>query len=167
MNQFGSYLMKSTKLSPHQSGNKKHHSCETLNLLTGDTILKAMVTALILLDLSKAFDSVNHALLLEKLGNVGASPSVVKWSESYLTGRTQSVRIGSTLSTSLPVSYGVPQGAILSPLLFSIDRSLYLSLKVLYSKHTFEFTSLYVLKLTAIYSENYTINRQYLYNRLL
>ena len=79
-----------------------------------------MITALILLDLSKAFDSVNHAFLLEKLGNVGASLSVVKWFESYLTGRTQSVRIGSTVSTSLPISYGVPQGAILSPLLFII-----------------------------------------------
>ncbi|CAB3994943.1 Hypothetical predicted protein [Paramuricea clavata] len=124
LNQFGSYLMKNKKLSTHQSGNKKHHSCETLNLLTGDTILKAMdgklVTALILIDLSKAFDSVNHTSLLTKLSNVGASPSVVKWFESYLTGRTQSVRIGSTVSTPLPVSYGVPQGAILSPLLFSI-----------------------------------------------
>ncbi|CAB3979720.1 Hypothetical predicted protein [Paramuricea clavata] len=124
LNQFGSYLMKNKKLSTHQSGNKKHHSCETLNLLTGDTILKAMhgklVTALILIDLSKAFDSVNHTFLLTKLSNVGASPSVVKWFESYLTGRTQSVRIGSTVSTPLPVSYGVPQGAILSPLLFSI-----------------------------------------------
>ncbi|CAB3997530.1 RNA-directed DNA polymerase from transposon BS, partial [Paramuricea clavata] len=100
LNQFGSYLMKNKKLSTHQSGNKKHHSCETLNLLTGDTILKAMdgkwVTALILIDLSKAFDSVNHTFLLTKLSNVGASPSVVKWFESYLTGRTQSVRIGST-----------------------------------------------------------------------
>ncbi|CAB3998563.1 Hypothetical predicted protein [Paramuricea clavata] len=124
LNQFGSYLMKNKKLSTHQSGNKKHHSCETLNLLTGDTILKAMdeklVTALILIDLSKAFDSVNHTFLLTKLSNVGASPSVVKWFESYLTGRTQSVRIGSTVSTPLPVFYGVPQGAILSPLLFSI-----------------------------------------------
>ncbi|CAB4007162.1 Hypothetical predicted protein [Paramuricea clavata] len=125
LKQFGSYLMKNKKLSTHhQSGNKKHHSCETLNLLTGDTILKAMdgklVTALILIDLSKAFDSVNHTFLLTKLSNVGASPSVVKWFESYLTGRTQSVRIGSTVSTPLPVFYGVPQGAILSPLLFSI-----------------------------------------------
>ncbi|CAB4043026.1 Hypothetical predicted protein, partial [Paramuricea clavata] len=124
LNQFGSYLMKNKKLSTHQSGNKKHHSCETLNLLTGDTILKAMdgkvVTALILIDLSKAFDSVNHTFLLTKLSNVGASPSVVKWFESYLTGRTQSVRIGFTVSTPLPVFYGVPQGAILSPLLFSI-----------------------------------------------
>ena len=124
LNQFVSYLMKNKKLSTHQSGNKKNHSCETLNLLTGDTILKAMdgklVTALILIDLSKAFDSVNHTFLLTKLSNVGASPSAVKWFESYLTGRTQSVRIGSTVSTPLPVSYGVPQGAILSPLLFSI-----------------------------------------------
>ena len=42
LNQFGSYLMKNKKLSTHQNGNKKHHSCETLNLLTGDIILKTM-----------------------------------------------------------------------------------------------------------------------------
>ncbi|CAB4008338.1 Hypothetical predicted protein, partial [Paramuricea clavata] len=76
LNQFGSYLMKNKKLSTHQSGNKKHHSCETLNLLTA--MDGKLVTALILIDLSKAFDSVNHNFLLTKLSNVGASPSVVK-----------------------------------------------------------------------------------------
>ena len=73
-----------------------------------------------LLDLSKAFDSINHEKLLEKLSTVGASPSTVEWFRSYLLNRRQYVRINSTHSDSLPVTHGVPQGAILSPLLFCI-----------------------------------------------
>ena len=81
---------------------------------------KKEISALVLIDLSKAFDSVNHDMLLQKLSHVGASPSTILWFRSYLSGRLQSVRIGSTLSSSLPITHGVPQGAILSPLLFCI-----------------------------------------------
>lgn len=79
-----------------------------------------MLSALILLDLSKAFDSISHLILLQKLRGMSASPSTVKWFRSYLTGRTQCVRIGSTVSSSIPITHGVPQGAILSPLMFCI-----------------------------------------------
>jgi retron-type reverse transcriptase len=93
-------------------------------LILYDIILEAMdqksVTALILLDLSKAFDSVHHQTLLNKLRHIGASLEEVKWFESYLTGRSQFVRIGTSVSSSLDITHGVPQGAILSPLLFSI-----------------------------------------------
>ena len=78
------------------------------------------VTALILLDLSKAFDSVHRPIWLNKLRHIGASPEEVKWFESYLTGRSQFVRIGTSVSSSLDITHGVPQGAILSPLLFGI-----------------------------------------------
>ena len=81
---------------------------------------KKQITALVLLDLSKAFDSIDHARLLYKLSILGASPSTVKWFKSYLTGRRQYVRIGSAYSDTLPITHGVPQGAILSPLLFCI-----------------------------------------------
>ena len=113
-----------SRLTSHQSGNRKHHSTETLNILVSDTILEAMhksrLSALILLDLSKAFDSISHSILLQKLSCVGASPESVKWFSSYLTGRSQRVRIGSTVSSPLSITHGVPQGAILSPLLFCI-----------------------------------------------
>ena len=79
-----------------------------------------MLSAMVLLDLSKAFDSIDHRILLHKLVNVGASPMVVKWFESYLSGRNQVMRIGSSLSSQRPVTHGVPQGAVLSPLLFCI-----------------------------------------------
>ena len=63
---------------------------------------KKQITALVLLDLSKAFDSIDHARLLHKLSILGASPSTVKWFKSYLTGRRQYVRIGSAYSDTLP-----------------------------------------------------------------
>lgn len=124
LSQFSTYLFDNNKLTSHQSGNKKAHSTETLNIFLTDHILEAMdkkkLTALVLLDLSKAFDSIQHQKLLLKLSKVGASPSTIKWFKSYLTGRFQSVRIDSTLSDPLPITHGVPQGAILSPLLFCI-----------------------------------------------
>ena len=95
-------------LTSHQSGNKRYHSSETLNVLVDDIILEAMdkksVTALILLDLSKAFDSVHHPTLLNKLRHIGASPEVVKWFESSLTGRSQFVRIGTSASICKEIS---------------------------------------------------------------
>ena len=123
LEQFSVYLMSHKCLSSHQSGKKSLHSTETLNIYTTDLILEAMdkkkMSALILLDLSKAFDSAGYQRLLQKLSAVGASPATVRWFQSYLTGRTQSVRIDSVLSDPLPITHGVPRGAVLSPLLFS------------------------------------------------
>ena len=81
---------------------------------------KKKISALILLDLSKAFDSINHDKLLHKLSSVGASAAVVNWFKTYLTGRVQQVQIGSTLSDPLLITHEVPQGAILFPLHFCI-----------------------------------------------
>ena len=124
LDQFSTYLTLNNRLTPHQSGSRKHHSTETLNILVGDAVLKAMeqksITALILLDLSKAFDSLSHPILLEKIRHIGASISAVKWFQSYLSGRSQCVRIGRAVSSPRLITHGVPQGAILSPLLFSI-----------------------------------------------
>lgn len=75
---------------------------------------------LVLLDLSKAFDRINHSILLRKFESSGASPCALCWFNSYLSGRTQPICIETSTSSPLPQEHGVPQGATLSPLLFSI-----------------------------------------------
>ena len=70
--------------------------------------------------MSKAFDSINHNMLLFKLQDVGASPSAIQWFRSYITSRYQVVTIGTAVSDSPQVVNDVPQGSILGPLLFSI-----------------------------------------------
>ena len=76
--------------------------------------------ALVLLDLSKAFESTDHSLLLTKLRLLGFSNRAVDWFKSYLPGRSQIVGIGTTLSESHFTTHGVLQGSILGPVLFNI-----------------------------------------------
>ena len=119
-NQLTSYLLSRGRLSFKQSGYKQCYSMETSVIQTTDEILSAIdkkkLTVVVLLDLRKAFDSIDHQILLAKLRDIGASRSAIKWLGSYLMSRYQYVRINTTLSTKLPVSSGVPQGSILGPL---------------------------------------------------
>ena len=75
---------------------------------------------MVLLDLSEAFDSLNHAILLAKLQSLGLSHSAPEWFRSYLSERSQYVRIDSEVSDLKNIGYGVPQGLILGPALFNI-----------------------------------------------
>ena len=124
LNQLTPYLISKQRLAINQSGNKKWHSTETSLLTSTDSILRAIdqkkVTAVAYLDMSKAFDSINHCILLNKLTKIGLSETAVAWFRSYLSQRTQVVRINSTLSDVQPVESGVPQGSVLAALLFSI-----------------------------------------------
>ena len=79
---------------------------------------KGNLTGMVLLDLLKAFDTVNHTILLNKLKWFGADDLTVHWFRSYLTGRTQVTGIGGTISEPKGVTCGVPQCSILGPLLF-------------------------------------------------
>ena len=123
-NQFVTYLTTKERLTTKQSGNKKWFSTETSLIHTTDAFLKGIddkkLIACMLLNMSKAFDSVDHQILLPKKQSVGASTGALKWFNSYLTNRYQIVRIHSSVSDPLRVECGVPKGSILGPLLFSI-----------------------------------------------
>ena len=79
------------------------------------------MTLLALLDLSAAFDTLDHAILIKRLElSFGIKGSALSWFKSYLATRSQSVQIGKTISDSVLLNYGVPQGSVLGPILFTL-----------------------------------------------
>ena len=110
---------------PMQSAYKSKHSTETALLKVQNDILCALdenkMVILVLLDLSAAFDTISHDILLQRLEKrLGISGTALKWLKSYITGRSQCVCIGEAISEALCILFGVPQGSVLGPLLFVI-----------------------------------------------
>ena len=110
LNQLTAYLPTNNYLSAKQSGNKKFHFTETTLICSTDAILTGMykqdLSSMVLLDMSKAFDSVDHDILLLKLQDLGISKYALMWFTSYLTNRSQVMHINSTLSSSLHLKRG-------------------------------------------------------------
>ena len=105
---------------PFQSAYRKAHSTETALLKVHNDIALALDVGksviLVLLDLSAAFDTIDHHILLRRLEHeFGLAGDVIKWVESYLTGRKQVVCIGERESSEISLDVSVPQGSLLGP----------------------------------------------------
>jgi aerobic-type carbon monoxide dehydrogenase small subunit (CoxS/CutS family) len=122
--QLRTYLSHHNLLEPFQSAYRKGHSTETALIRVQNDILCSLgnqhVVLLVLLDLSAAFDTVDHRHLLSILEELGIQGSALQWFASYLLNRSQIVNIDGAKSEPKLLNCGVPQGSVLGPTLFTI-----------------------------------------------
>uniref|UniRef100_A0A8C1N7E5 Reverse transcriptase domain-containing protein n=1 Tax=Cyprinus carpio TaxID=7962 RepID=A0A8C1N7E5_CYPCA len=139
-NQISAFFTQNKLLDSNQSGFKSGHSNETALLSVVEALRLARAESkssiLILLDLSVAFNTVNHQILLSALLAKGISGTALQWFESYLSDRSFKVSWRSEVSTSHHLTTGVPQGSVLGPLLVSVYMA---SLGSVIQKHGFSY----------------------------
>ena len=123
-NQLIKYLEENKLLNPSHHGFRQNHSTATALLEMHSNWVEAVeedkITAVVLLDMSAAFDLVDKNILIEKLKLYGLEENSTKWMESYLSEQSQQVYLDGELSESLPVNIEVPQGSILGPILYCL-----------------------------------------------
>lgn len=128
LSQLNTHLSANNLLDPLQSAYRPGHSTETaLVKITNDLLLaldESKLSVLTLLDLSSAFDTIDHAILLDRLQHIfGIHGTVLDWLTSYLSDRRQTVYIDDNRSDPAPILCGVPQGSVLGPVLFVLYTS--------------------------------------------
>ena len=136
------YLDKFNLLTDNQFGFRAQHATSHAMIKLYDEALsgldnKSCKTGSVLLDISKAFDCVDHEILLHKLQHYGIRGNVCKWFESFLTNRTHYVEINGIKSDSYTPDIGIPQGSVLGPILFIIYVNDLLSSSSLFSFSVF------------------------------
>ena len=116
------FLTENEILYRFQSGFRPNYSTDFCLSFLNDKIIKGfdsgLLTGIVLIDLQKAFDTINYEILLEKMKVFGFSNQVITWFKSYLSNRNFHVAIGNSVSSAGELTCGVPQGSILGPLLF-------------------------------------------------
>ena len=122
-NTLNKHLLSNKLIHPNQSGFRANHSCTTsLYKLHTDWLntKKGEKTMIVFIDFKKAFDAVPHDILIKKLSHAGITGSFLTLLKSFLAERQQQVKVGNSTSPLRTMNFGVPQGSILSPTLFSI-----------------------------------------------
>ena len=117
------HMLDNNLYSSGQSAYRERHSTETALLKVQSDILTALNSGsgavLLMLDLSAAFDTIDHGILLSRLNNLyGISGDALDWFKSYLSSRVQRVIIGDTVSECKDLNFGVPQGSVLGPKIY-------------------------------------------------
>ena len=116
------HLEENNILRPEQHGFRKSRSCETQLLdfceELNENLEKGRQSDIVIMDFAKAFDKVNHSLLIHKLQHYGVIGNINQWLNSFLSGRRQAVIVNGTTSEFVSVRSGVPQGSVVGPALF-------------------------------------------------
>ena len=140
-NQLQRYMEENDIHVLHQSAYRVNHSTETALVKIYNDISRVISfrrkVILVLLNLSAAFDTLNHDILMSRLRSIGLSDSTLAWFRSYISGRTSTVQINNQYSPASACTTGVPQGSVLEPLLFTVY---YLPLLISLLSTVFTFT---------------------------